>query len=196
MQQRIRYRAALGRDAADQAEVFHHAVMQGAAGRYTLAQREAWVSALPREASAWLARQALYATLVAECDGHCVGFVELDTSEGRIETLYVWPSLGRRGIATQLLELAEQRLHEQGMTRLRIEASLVLADALERRGWQRVGDEWVERQGESLPRVGLVKALGGIPLGGTPLGEGAPRGIPLDEGSPREASRGKTPHDE
>lgn len=164
MSQRIRYRAALSRDAADQAEVFHHAVMQGAAGHYTLAQREAWAGALPREASAWVVRQALYTTLVADCDGRCVGFVELDASEGRIETLYVWPSLGRRGIATQLLELAEQSLLEQGVTRLRIEASLVLADALGRHGWRRIGDEWVERQGESLPRVRLEKALGGALL--------------------------------
>ncbi|WP_136068501.1 GNAT family N-acetyltransferase [Modicisalibacter radicis] len=159
MSQRIRYRAALSRDAADQAEVFHHAVMQGAAGRYTLAQREAWAGALPREASAWVARQALYTTLVADCDGRCVGFVELDVTEGRIETLYVWPSLGRRGIATQLVALAEQGLRERGVARLRIEASLMLADALERRGWQRVGDEWVERGGESLPRIRLEKAF-------------------------------------
>ena len=33
---RVMYRAALARDAADQAEVFYHAVMQGAATHYTL----------------------------------------------------------------------------------------------------------------------------------------------------------------
>jgi len=163
MDERIRFREALPRDAADQAEVFHHAVMQGAAGRYTLVQREAWVSALPREASAWSARQALYATLVAECDGRCVGFCELDVAEGRIVTLYVWPSLARRGIGARLLELGESLLRERGLSRVTIEASLVLADGLARRGWRRLGDEWVERQGESLPRVRMVRELDAVP---------------------------------
>lgn len=159
MLERIIYRAALPRDAADQAEVFHHAVMQGAAGYYTLDQREAWVNALPREASAWAVRQALYPTLVAICDGRCVGFVELDEHEGRIETLYVWPSLTRQGIGSRLLEHAEQAMRERGIKLLRIEASLMLASGLESRGWTRLGEEWVERQGESLARVRLEKPL-------------------------------------
>ncbi|BBI63981.1 hypothetical protein HSBAA_52870 [Vreelandella sulfidaeris] len=46
---RVVYRAALARDAADQAEVFYHAVMQGAATHYSLAERRAWAQALPRE---------------------------------------------------------------------------------------------------------------------------------------------------
>ncbi|WP_083582143.1 GNAT family N-acetyltransferase [Halomonas aestuarii] len=159
---RIVYRAALARDAADQAEVFHHAVMQGAAGHYTLAEREAWTMALPRDASAWSARQALFTTLVADCEGRCVGFLELDLSGGRIETLYVWPSLGRRGIGSTLLMHAERLLLEQGVTRARIEASAMLADGLVRRGWSRLGDEWVERGGERLYRQRLEKRLVGV----------------------------------
>ncbi|HET8789627.1 MAG TPA: GNAT family N-acetyltransferase [Modicisalibacter sp.] len=162
MIERMCYRDALVRDAADQAEVFYHAVMQGAAGYYSLAQREAWACALPREASAWAARQALYPTLVAVCDGRCVGFVELDTKGKRIETLYVWPSLARQGIGSRLLDYAEQAMHEQGVGVLRIEASLMLAPGLASRGWQRLGDEWVERHGERLARVRLEKRLEGI----------------------------------
>ncbi len=161
MRERTLYRGALPRDASDQAEVFYHAVMHGAAGHYSLAQREAWAMALPREASAWAARQALYPTLVAACDGRCVGFVELDPRGGRIETLYVWPSLGRRGIGSRLLEYAEEAMRDQGVVRLRIEASLMLAVGLEARGWTRLGEEWVERHGESLPRVCLEKPLAG-----------------------------------
>ncbi|GHA99692.1 GNAT family N-acetyltransferase [Modicisalibacter luteus] len=159
MLERVRYRVALPGDAADQGEVFHHAVMQGAAGHYSLAQREAWVSALPREAAAWAARQALFTTLVATCDGRCVGFVELDFREGRIETLYVWPALARRGIGSCLLDYAEDEMRARGIERLRIEASLTLASGLERRGWTRLGEEWVERQGERLTRIVLEKPL-------------------------------------
>ncbi|MEC9482010.1 MAG: GNAT family N-acetyltransferase [Halomonas sp.] len=159
MLERIRYRAALSVDAADQAEVFYHAVMQGAAGQYSMAQREAWAHALPREATAWAARQLFYPTLVAACDGRCVGFVELDVDEGRIETLYVWPALARRGIGARLLDYAMEEMLARGIERLRIEASLTLAPGLERRGWQRLGEEVVERQGESLHRVVLEKLL-------------------------------------
>ncbi|TDU19302.1 GNAT family acetyltransferase [Chromohalobacter marismortui] len=159
MTERIVYRGATPRDAADQAEVFHHAVMQGAAGYYTLAQREAWVMALPRDAEAWAARQVLYPTLVAVCDGRCVGFCELDPGAGRIETLYVWPSLVGRGLGSRLLELAEDEMHQRGVTCMRIEASLVLADALVRRDWRHEGEDWVDRAGERIPRVRLSKAL-------------------------------------
>ncbi|HAZ98280.1 MAG TPA: GNAT family N-acetyltransferase, partial [Halomonas sp.] len=120
---RVTYRAALAKDAADQAEVFYHAVMQGAATHYGLDERRAWANALPREASAWAARQALYTTLVAACDGRCVGFLELNISAGRIETLYVWPSLAGRGIGTTLLIHAERILLEHGVSSVEIEAS-------------------------------------------------------------------------
>ncbi len=159
---RIFYRQARARDAADQAEVFHHAVMQGAMSHYSVAQREAWASALPRDASAWAARQALFTTLVADCDGRCVGFLELDVPRGRIETLYVWPSLSRRGIGSTLLIHAERLLMEQGHDLAHIEASLVLVERLVRRGWRVMGDEWVERGGERLCRTRLEKRLAAV----------------------------------
>lgn len=159
---RVMYRAALARDAADQAEVFYHAVMQGAATHYTLDERRAWAQALPREASAWAVRQALYTTLVATCDGRCVGFLEMDVTDGRIETLYVWPSLAGRGIGTTLLVHAERMLLEQGVGRVEMEVSLVLYERLLRRGWESLGEQWVERSGESLKRYRLSKPLNAV----------------------------------
>lgn len=159
---RITYRQALSRDAADQAEVFYHAVMQGAASHYATSERQAWASALPREASAWAARQALYTTLAAVCDGRCVGFLELDDKQGRIVTLYVWPSLAGRGIGSTLLIHAERILLEQGTARVEIEASLVLFERLERRGFVNHGEQWVERSGQWLKRYRMSKALSAI----------------------------------
>ena len=153
---------ALARAAGDQAEVFYHAVMQGAAAHYGLDERLAWANALPREASAWAARQALYTTLVAACDGRCVGFLELNISAGRIETLYVWPSLAGRGIGTTLLIHAERILLEHGVSQVEIEASLVLFERLQRRGFDNLGEQWVERSGEMLRRYRLVKQLSAV----------------------------------
>ena len=155
MLERTRFREALPRDVSDQAEVFYHAIMEGASSHYSLAQREAWAAALPRTAEAWMARQALYPTLVAECDGHCIGFCERDATEGRIETLYVWPSVARQGIGSQLLALTLAALREAGHESITIDASLVLAPSLLARGWSQVAEDWVERHGERLPRVRL-----------------------------------------
>lgn len=159
---RITYRAGLARDAADQAEVFYHAVMQGASTHYGLAERRAWANALPREASAWAARQALYTTLVASCDGRCVGFLELNRATEKVITLYVWPSLTGRGVGTTLLIHAERILIEQGASRVEIEASLVLYERLLRRGYENLGEQWVERSGEMLQRYRLVKQLNAV----------------------------------
>ncbi|WP_110640680.1 GNAT family N-acetyltransferase [Salinicola sp. CPA57] len=153
MLERTRFRQALPKDAPDQAEVFHHAIMEGAAGHYTLAQREAWAAVLPRTAEAWVARQALYPTLVAECDGHCVGFCERDLSAGRIETLYVWPSVARQGLGSRLLALSVEALSDAGYKVVSIEASLVLAPSLAGRGWETLQQERVERHGERLARM-------------------------------------------
>ncbi|WP_422823876.1 GNAT family N-acetyltransferase [Vreelandella alkaliphila] len=159
---RIIYREGFARDAADQAEVFYHAVMQGAASHYGVDERRAWANALPREASAWAARQTLYTTLVASCDGRCVGFLELDVAAKRIETLYVWPSLTGRGIGTTLLIHAERMLLEQGVSRVEIEASSVLYERLLRRGFTNLGEQWAERSGELLKRYRLVKKLNAV----------------------------------
>ncbi|MBA2780758.1 GNAT family N-acetyltransferase [Billgrantia kenyensis] len=159
---RIYYRQAKARDGADQAEVFHHAVMQGAAAQYSVEEREAWAATMPREASVWAARQALYTTLVATCDGRCVGFLELDVSAGHIHTLYVWPSLARRGIGSTLLLHAERLLLEHGHGHVTIDASRMLAESLQHRGWRDLGIEWVTREGVRLERQRLEKWLSAI----------------------------------
>jgi putative acetyltransferase len=159
MLERTRFRQALPKDAPDQAEVFHHAIMEGAAGQYTLDQRRAWSTALPRTAEAWLARQAIYATLVAECDGHCVGFCERDMTAGRIETLYVWPSVARQGLGSRLLSLSIEALRDAGHREVSIEASLVLAPSLIARGWETLGEDRVECAGEWLARLRMRWAL-------------------------------------
>lgn len=159
---RILYRQAKARDGADQAEVFHHAVMQGAAAHYSVAEREVWAATMPREGSVWAARQSLYTTLVATCDGRCVGFLEVDIPRSHVATLYVWPSLARRGIGTTLLVHAERMLLEHGHGRVTIDASRMLTESLLRRGWQDLGVEWVNRDGVKLERRRLERRLNAI----------------------------------
>ncbi|WP_262927306.1 GNAT family N-acetyltransferase [Phytohalomonas tamaricis] len=157
--ERLRLRLAREQDGADQAEVFHHAIMQGAVSHYDREQREAWASALPREASAWSVRQLNYLTLIADLDRRCVGFCELDVKAGLVVTLYVWPTLQGQGIGMQLLETASDQMREAGGETLLIDASTMLAPRLIAQGWEKIGEDKVERNGVLLPRVRLRRDL-------------------------------------
>ncbi|RKR06655.1 GNAT family acetyltransferase [Kushneria sinocarnis] len=156
MLDRLRLREARAEDAADQAEVFYHAVMQGAAGHYSREQREAWVQALPREAAAWVVRHLHHRTVVADLDRRCVGFCELGLGMPRqaaaIVTLYVWPSLAGRGIGSRLLAVALDQAREAGAAMIMLDASVMLAPWLCANGWEHLGSDVVERAGVSLPR--------------------------------------------
>ena len=156
---RLRLREAGMADASDQAEVFYHAVMEGASGHYSLGQREAWASVVPREASVWQVRQVRCYTVVAEIDRRCVGFCELNRQEGRVEMLYVWPALQGKGIASRLIEQVVSEAERLGLDTLRMDASLMLAPRLLHRGWESLGEETVERSGEYLKRIRLRLAL-------------------------------------
>jgi putative acetyltransferase len=74
----------------------------------------------------------------------------------------VWPSLAGRGIGTTLLIHAERILLEHGVSQVEIEASLVLYERLLRRGFDNLGEQWVERSGEMLQRYRLVKQLSAV----------------------------------
>jgi putative acetyltransferase len=74
----------------------------------------------------------------------------------------VWPSLAGRGIGTTLLIHAERILLEHGVSQVEIEASLVLYERLLRRGFDNLGEQWVERSGEMLRRYRLVKQLSAV----------------------------------
>lgn len=166
--ERVRLRLARDQDAVDQAEVFHHAIMRGAAGHYDLDQREAWACALPRDPGAWVMRQLRYRTLVADLDRRCVGFCELDLPHGRISMLYVWPSLQGRGIGACLLAAALDQARAEKLAHLDIDASLVLAPRLERLGWRRLSSERVERGGVVLERLRYRYTLGHAGFDQTP----------------------------
>ncbi|MCM2971885.1 GNAT family N-acetyltransferase [Larsenimonas suaedae] len=156
---RLRFRLARDADGADQAEVFFHAIMDGASSFYSLGQRQAWANALPREAATWQLRQRRLTTFVADLDRRCVGFCELDLNASHIECLYVWPALQGNGIASRLIELACDHAREQGHHTLYIEASLMLAPRLLASGWESLGESAVEREGERLPRVRCKRQL-------------------------------------
>ncbi len=158
---RISIVPACTQHAADQAEVFYQAVMQGAAGFYDLAQREQWAGRVPRDAERWAARQHRFEVLVAERDGRCIGFCEYapEWPLARIEMLYVYPGLTGQGIGSQLLAAAESDLRRRSVRVVSLEASLMLSPGLVRRGWESLGLEHVKRNGICLKRERFEKRL-------------------------------------
>ncbi|RKD93271.1 GNAT family N-acetyltransferase [Halopiger aswanensis] len=73
--------------------------------------------------------------VVAEVNERIVGFGELDVGNGEIESIFVDPDWGERGIGSSLLRHFEQRLRDEGFSRVRLRAALNAVGFYERRGY-------------------------------------------------------------
>ena len=86
-----------------------------------------------------------YTVLVADLDGHAVGFLAYTLHEesetGEIQLIAVHPDHQNRGIATELCSVALRRMKEQGMTFARVETGGDPSHAPARRAYEKVGFE-------------------------------------------------------
>lgn len=82
--------------------------------------------------------------VVAESDDCIVGFGELDVENGEIKAIFVDPDYSDRGIGSSLLSHFEQRLRDEGFSRVRLRAALNAVGFYERRGYD--PDERVTRR--------------------------------------------------
>ena len=82
-----------------------------------------------------------YNTLVAELDGHVVGFVsyELKGETGEVVLLAVHPEYQRRGIATQLNQAAFGAMKAAGVKMVVVETGGEEGHAAARRAYERAG---------------------------------------------------------
>lgn len=142
------------------ARVFHDAVHQLAAPHYDEAQRRAWAPGDLPEAKRRLEGQN---TLVASSGEEIAGFVAFD-DQGYIDLLFTNPKYARRGIASQLLSLAEDDLRARGVQRLTTHASLAARSVFEGRGFRWTETEDVAVRGVTLRRHALEKQLTSAPL--------------------------------
>ena len=130
------------------AEVFHRAVHEGSAAHYTALQRAAW-SPTPNPAL-FCNREADGRKIwVAEIAGAVTGFIELE-QDGHIDCFYCHP----RGAGSALYATLEA---EAGRAQLRVEASDVAQPFFERRGYEVVAKQVVERAGVPLRNTLMVK---------------------------------------
>jgi putative acetyltransferase len=151
-------RPATENDAAALSRIHFEAVHRTAAPFYPAEVIDTW-SHHPDEARAEQFRQAISGKaelfLVAERDGEVVGFGSIVPSAAELRAVYVHPDAGRAGIGAALLERLEQWAIEQGVSALRMDAS-VNAEAF----YARHGYEILERSSHQLgrgPRMACVR---------------------------------------
>ena len=122
------------------AALFYDTVHTVNARDYTPEQLDAWADGQV-DLTAWAASFLAHTTLVAEEKGIIVGFADL-AEDGYLDRLYVHKDWQGRGVATALCDA----LSGAKVTH----ASLTARPFFEKRGWQVVKEQQVERRGVLL----------------------------------------------
>ena len=138
------------------AELFHHTVQTVNAGEYTPEQLDAW-SPGAVDLEGWNRSFLEHHTLVAEESGRIVGFGDMDGT-GYLDRLYVHKDCQGRGIASAICEALERAADTAGLT---THASITARPFFEKRGWQVVKEQQVERRGVLLTNYIMKKTNSG-----------------------------------
>lgn len=125
---------------------------------YTQAQVEAWASGA-EDRSRWSDRLAAHHFVaVAELDSQIVGFAEL-AANGYIDCFYCHKDFQNQGIGTKLLDRLTAEARSLHLTQLFTEASITAKPFFERRGFQVVRSQQVERHGQVFTNFRMTKSL-------------------------------------
>ena len=124
---------------------------------YDEQQRRAWLPA-PRAGREWEDRLSSQDIIIAEMDGHAVGFMSL-AGEGYIDFAYIRPQAQHSGLFRQMFERIEDRALERGDRRLWVHASLMAQPAFAAVGFATVRSESVQLGTEQLQRFEMEKPL-------------------------------------
>jgi putative acetyltransferase len=143
---------------ADQlGRIFFDAVRKGATDFYDEAQRLAWMPRVPSGPN-WETRLASQTTLVACIAGQPVGFMTLD-AEGYIDLAFVSPDHHRQGIGQRLYVQIETLARAAGTPRLHSQASFLVRGLFEKKGWNVVRKQRIEKAGVTLTNFLMEKHL-------------------------------------
>ena len=140
-------------EVAETFAIFRDAVRIGAAPFYTEAERRAWASS-DTMWDGWPERILGATTWVAEGEDGLEGF--LSYADGYLDFFYVRPGARRGPTAPALYDRMLAEARAEGRARLTTHASHLARRFLERRGWQVVEQEEVERNGVPLTRFVMV----------------------------------------
>ena len=137
------------------ADIFR-ASIEGLTGEdYDEEQQAAWASSADDEA-AFAARLAKELTLVATLQGAPVAFASLEGA-GKIDMLYIHPSVAGQGVATMLLDALEKLATARGAERLTTDASDTAREFFRARGYVAQHRNTVLRGGEWLSNTTMTQ---------------------------------------
>ena len=139
-------------DCAALAALFYETVHAVNARDYTPQQLDAWATG-EVDLDAWDRSFREHDTVIAEQNGSIVGFGDMDAS-GYLDRLYVHKDCQGRGVASAICAWLERR---SAAAEYITHASLTARPFLERRGWQAVREQEVERRGVWLKNVVMRK---------------------------------------
>jgi len=145
-------------DAPGLAQLYHRAVHEGAAQKYSAEQRAAWSPAPPMDAD-WRRRLLEAQTILAEREDRLLGFMTLDATSGWLDFAYVAPEAMGQGVADTLYAVLEGRARVAGLTRLETGASLLAVGFFRRHGWRVITYRQIDCGGVSLPQAVMFKTL-------------------------------------
>ena len=133
------------------AELFYHTVHTVNAKDYTKAQLDAWATGTV-DLEQWNQSFEEHFTLVAVDHGAVAGFGDIDHT-GYLDRLYVCSEHQRKGIATTICDRLEQAV--QGS--IVVHASITAKPFFEKRGYQVIKEQQVERHGIFLTNFVMKK---------------------------------------
>lgn len=142
------------------AAIFAASIQELTGDDYSEAQQEAWMAAA--ETEEFGKRLAADLTLIATLDGSPVGFASLRGAD-HIRMLYVHPAVGRRGIATMLVDALEKLAGGRGAAALTVDASDTAQNFFAKRGYTAQQRNSVTINDEWLANTTMKKTLGAQP---------------------------------
>lgn len=138
-------------DCRETAELFYHTVHRVNAKDYTREQLEAWATGQV-DMEKWNRSFQEHFSIVAVENGSIVGFGDIDDS-GYLDRLYVHADYQGKGIASAICDRLEQAVQGRIVTH----ASITAKPFFEKRGYQVVKEQQVERQGIFLTNYVMEK---------------------------------------
>ena len=147
----MRIRVYQTSDCKELAELFYSTVHTVNAKDYSKDQLDVWATGRV-DLEKWDQSLREHFSIVAVEDGIIVGFGDIDQT-GYLDRLYVHPGYQRKGIATAICDRLEAAVHGT----IETHASITARPFFEKRGYQVVKEQQVERQGIFLTNFVMRK---------------------------------------
>ena len=134
-------------------ELHEHSVLELCRNDYSPDQLQGWVKASTLEK--YQLRLEKHRSYIAELDGKVIGYVRWFPEIKELCSIFVHPEHIRQGLATELMDIAEQDAISQGINELWLDASLTAVPFYQALGWR-----FVERKTHGpLECVRMTKQL-------------------------------------